>query len=112
MVRDEILGVTVFIDRDDLSPKRGVQIVMANELIRPNYAHPAPDVTATNKAIASYPVVDLPALVAMKLQSFRLVDQTHIQDLIGVGLITTDVIANLPPDLRERLQKVPPPDAN
>lgn len=111
-VRDEILGVTVFIDRDDPSPKRGVHIVVANEVIRSHYAHPAPDVSSIDTGIAPYPVVNLPALVAMKLQSFRLVDQLHIVDLKSVGLITEKIAANLPADLRERLDQIPEPDTH
>lgn len=112
LIRDEILGVTVFVDRDDPSPKRGVHIVIANERIRAHYAHPAPDVSSIDTSIAPYPVPDLPTLVAMKLQSFRLVDQLHIVDLKSVGLITGELVARLPPDLRVRLDQIPEPDTH
>lgn len=111
-VRDEILGVTVFIDQEDPSPKRGVHIVVANEVVRSHYSHPAPDVSSIDTNIAPYPVVNLPALVAMKLQSFRLVDQLHIVDLKSVGLITKKIAANLPTDLRQRLDQIPEPDTH
>ena len=42
----------------------------------------------------------------MKLTSFRLKDQVHIQDLDGVGLITPEIEAGLSDVLRERLAKV------
>lgn len=63
-------------------------------------------------SIAPYPVPDLPTLVAMKLQSFRLVDQLHIVDLKSVGLITDALIARLPPDLRVRMDQIPEPDTH
>ena len=49
---------------------------------------------------------DLPALVHMKLQSFRRVDQVHIEDLLTNGLIDETVIRGLPDDLRKRLREV------
>lgn len=96
----------MFVDQDDPSPKRGVHLVMANECIRDHYPHAAPDVNAIRTDIADYPVIDLPELVAMKLQSYRPVDQTHIIDMLGVNLITDEIVAGLPDDLRERFFEV------
>jgi hypothetical protein len=42
----------------------------------------------------------------MKLTSFRLKDRVHIQDMDGVGLITTEIEAGLPEALRQRLAEV------
>ena len=42
----------------------------------------------------------------MKLTSFRLRDQVHIQDMDSVGLITPEIEISLPEDLRERLKTV------
>jgi hypothetical protein len=49
------------------------------------------------------PVADL---VRMKLTSYRLKDRVHIQDLDAVGLITSDIEADLPDLLRARLAEV------
>lgn len=112
LVQDEVPGVTAFVDRENPSPKRGVHLVKANERVRVNHAHPAPDVDSVVQGIAPYPVVDLPSLVAMKLQSGRLIDLAHIVDLKGVGLITPELAAKLPPDLQERLKQIPEPDTH
>lgn len=106
LVATEVMGVHMFVERENASPKRGVHLVMANERIRAHYAHPAPDVAQAVTHIADYPVIDLPALVAMKLQSFRDVDRTHIRDLLGVHLIDPRVTDALPPDLRARLDQI------
>lgn len=108
----EVMGVPMFVDRRRPSPKSGVHVVVANEKIRPHYAHPAPDVTDSVHSKSGFMVINLPSLVAMKLQSFRLIDQTHIVDLKGVGLITQELVSLLPPDLRERLMKIPEPDTH
>jgi len=43
----------------------------------------------------------------MKLTSYRLKDRVHIQDMDAVGLITSEVIAGLLPEvLRARLREV------
>jgi hypothetical protein len=51
-------------------------------------------------------VLNLEALVRMKLTSFRRKDQIHIQDMIGVGLIDATWPARFPPVLAERLQEL------
>lgn len=110
----EVLGVTMFIDRRDQSPKRGVHIVIANEKIRAHYEHPAPDVASAIRSASGFRVVDLPALVVMKLQSYRDVDRTHIRDLLSVRLITDKVRRVLPPDMLARLAQIEgtPEDTN
>jgi hypothetical protein len=42
----------------------------------------------------------------MKLTSFRLKDQVHIQDMDSVGLITPEIENSLSEPLRERLNQV------
>jgi hypothetical protein len=49
------------------------------------------------------PVVDL---VHMKLTSYRLKDQVHIQDLDHAGLITTEIEQTLSVPLLARLKEV------
>jgi hypothetical protein len=106
LIYAEVLGVHMFIDKQDPSPKRGVHLVMANEFIKPEYSHPAPGIDKVTTTIAEYPVIDLPELIEMKLQSFRPVDQTHIIDMLGVNLISDELVSNLPPDLQERFHQV------
>lgn len=51
-------------------------------------------------------VAALMDLVRMKLTSFRLKDQVHIQDLDEAGLVTSEIEAGLTPVLRQRLADV------
>lgn len=108
----EVWGVTAFLEKADPRPSQGVRFLFAGERIKQSYAHPAPDLTQVQRSAEGHFIVDLVSLVAMKLQSFRPVDQTHIVDLKGVGLITEELAAQLPPDLRERLEQVPEPDTH
>jgi len=106
LVPIEVLGVTMFVDRRRPNPRTGVHVVFSNERIRPEYAHPAPDVTNATLAKGGFRVIDLPALVAMKLESFRDIDRVHLRDLSAVGLIDSSLAAGLPPDLRARLAQI------
>jgi len=102
----EVLGVTMFVDRQRPNPRTGVYVVFANELIRPHYAHPAPDPDDTVQMSEGLHIVDLPALVRMKLLSFRRVDQVHIEDMLSVDLIDAALVNSLPDDLRARLVEI------
>ena len=51
-------------------------------------------------------MVSLPALVRMKLTSYRLKDRVHLLDLIGVGLIDASWKSRLSTELAERLQEL------
>ena len=102
----DVMGVTMFLDQDQPNPRTGVHVVFAGQRIRPEYAHLAPDVTDSARAKDGFLVVSLPALVAMKLQSFRRIDQVHIDDMLSVELIDDAIIANLPADLRARLDQL------
>jgi len=55
---------------------------------------------------AAFAVLDLAALVRMKLTSLRDIDRVHIADLLSVGLIDAAVRGTLPPDLRLRLAEI------
>jgi hypothetical protein len=80
--------------------------VWASERIRPSYTVLSPDVTESERDPEGFVVIALPALVRMKLTSFRDIDRVHIADMLGVGLITPDVRGSLPLELLARLEQV------
>ena len=102
----EVLGVHMFVDQQNPSPKTGAHVVIAGERIRAEYRHPAPDPRESEICDAGFRLLNLAPLVAMKLQAYRFIDRAHVQDLISVGLIDDDVRRALPPDLRARLDEV------
>lgn len=103
MIPIEVLGVHMFVDEGKPNPKTGVHLVLAGERVRPEYAHPAPDPSRAVSAQAGYRVLALPELVTMKLQAFRLIDRVHLLDLREAGLLTDELLAAVPADLRKRL---------
>ncbi len=101
--RDAVMGITVFLDGPDGKPSQGIHVLLAGRKVRESYATPAPD-TNDIMLINGKRIVDLSELVGMKLNSYRRKDQTHLLDLIGVGLISKSWPARFPPLLAERLQ--------
>jgi hypothetical protein len=99
------MDVDVFIDGLQGKPSAGVHLLFAGEKVRPEDAHPSPDLGESERA-AEFQDVKLYALVQMKLISWRLKDRVHLQDLISVGLLDATWPARLPPPLGERLQQL------
>ncbi|XZE18840.1 hypothetical protein SH449x_004147 [Pirellulaceae bacterium SH449] len=104
-VRDEVMGTVVFLDGPEGKPSQGLHILIANRKVRPEYASPTPTVDRAVE-INNKRVVELHALVEMKLNSYRRKDQTHLQDMIQIGLIDSNWPARFPPSLAERLQAI------
>ncbi len=104
-VRDSVLGVTVFLDGPLGKPSQGIHILLAGRKVRADYASPAPGVERASN-IDGKLVVELQALVEMKLNSFRDKDRTHLRDMIQIGLIDASWPSRFPQELGHRLQEL------
>lgn len=104
--REDLRSLVLFLDPDEPARRSGVHLIWASEKVRPSYSHPAPSLDDAIRDPEGYLVLDLPALVRMKLTSLRDIDRVHIADLFGVGMIDQRVRAVLPPDLLNRLQVI------
>lgn len=106
MVPAEVSGTHMFQEEQDPSPKRAVHIIFADEPIRSHDPRPAPSVTSSCRSRDGYLVLELALLVRMKLEAYRLRDQTHLVDMLSIGLIDADWTAKLPADLQPRFLQV------
>jgi hypothetical protein len=102
----EVLGVGMFLDRKDPSPRKGIHLVWAGEKVRPENSCAAPDLTQCEELEPGKSVVSLPPLVQMKLVSYRDQDRVHLRDMIDVGLIDRSYLAALPSELATRLDSL------
>ncbi len=102
-VRQNLLGVDMFLDGATAGPRDAVHVLIANEKVRPTYAAATPDVTESIRRDA-FRVVALEAVVRMKLTSFRDKDRTHLRDMLEVGLIDPSWVDRFPAELADRLQ--------
>ncbi|MGD0654485.1 MAG: nucleotidyl transferase AbiEii/AbiGii toxin family protein [Thermoguttaceae bacterium] len=100
----EVMGVGMFLDREDPNPRRAVHIVWAGEKVRPEYDYPSPTLDQRQELSPGIQVMSLPGLVQMKLLSNRDQDRVHLRDMIDVGLIGRELLAQLPSTLAERLE--------
>lgn len=98
-------SVDMFLDGPDAKARDAVHVVFAGEKVRSEYLLPAPDV-AESEPDNAFSVLQLDALVRMKLTSFRRKDQVHLLDLLDVGLIDASWIQRLPRELAARLQEL------
>jgi len=104
--RQDLRRIVLFVDPEEPSKRSGVHLVWAGEKVRPSYTCPAPSLEEAVRDPEGFLVLGLAALVRMKLTSYRLVDQTHIADLLSIGLINEAVRSSLPRELRERLATI------
>ena len=96
----------MFLDGVQGGPRDALHILLANEMVRASDAIPNPDVNNFIVDDNEYRIIDLETLVAMKLNSFRDKDRTHLRDMLGVGLIDETWVAQVPPSLAPRLQQL------
>ncbi len=104
--RQDLRRLVLFIDPEEPSKRSGVHLVWAGEKVRPSYLCSAPTVEEAVRDPEGFMVLDLAALVRMKLTSFRPIDQAHLADLLSVELIDASIRSSLPPELLERLKLV------
>lgn len=97
-----VAGMDMFLDENNKA-RAAVHIIFAGEKVRPHEALPNPDVTEIEQA-DDYKILDLQALVQIKLTAFRIKDRMHLIDLLDVGLIDASWVSRYPPELAERLQ--------
>src|SRR5689334_16541139 len=81
-----VAGVDTFLDGPEASARDAVHVIFAGEKVRPHEALPNPEVTESEDA-DRFRVLNLEALVRIKLTAFRDKDRTHLRDLLDVGLI-------------------------
>jgi hypothetical protein len=96
----------MLLDVADPKARSAVHLIFVREKVRPADVEPIPpfsEPVRTGEGVLLAPVSDL---VRMKLTSFRLKDQVHIQDLDRAGLITPEIEVSLSEVLRARLAQV------
>lgn len=104
-------GMDMFLDDADASARDAVHLVFAGEVVKAGEPAANPDLSAS-RDMGSFRVLDLEALVRIKLTAFRRKDQVHLLDMLGVGLLDSSWTKRLPPALASRLQElIDSPDA-
>ena len=93
----------IFLDGPTAPPRAAVHLIYANEKVRPHEPAANPDVTDSSDT-GDFRVLNLHALVQIKLTAYRDKDRPPLRALIGVGLIDATWPARFSPELASRLQ--------
>lgn len=106
LLRQDLRSPVLFVDPEEPSRRSGVHLVWSDEKVRPSYSYPAPSLDEAVRGPEGFLVLDLPALMRMKLTSLCSIDRVHVQDLLQVGAVDDRVRNALPTDLRARLEEI------
>jgi hypothetical protein len=101
----KIGAMDVFLDGPDARIRDALHILWAGERVTADSIDFSPEITESEDT-GDFQLITLPALVRMKLTSFRDKDRMHLRDLLDVGLIDASWTSKLQPipALAERLQ--------
>lgn len=100
-----VKSIDMFLDGEGAKARDAVHVLFAEENIKTGDLSTAPSVDAVDSS-GDFCVVDLEPLVRMKLTSYRLKDQVHLQDMVQVGLIDKTWPQRFEGELAERLQQI------
>jgi hypothetical protein len=98
-------GIDMFLDGPKGKFREAVHILFAGERVRSGDLLPTPSLDET-RADDKFQVVNLEALVRMKLISFRPKDQTHLIDMIELKMIDATWCDRYPAELSDRLREL------
>jgi hypothetical protein len=96
-------GMDIFLDGPKAKAPDAVHLIFAGEKVKAEEAVANPEVTESESA-GPYKILNLPALVQIKLTAFRDKDRIHLRDLLDVGLIDGSRVGRYPRPLASRLQ--------
>lgn len=102
----EVDGETMFLDRTDATPSRGVHVAYAGEKFKPHNPYPAPSIVKGIRCADGVDAIMLRELLVMKLMGFRNIDRVHVREMIKVDLIDDDLANQVPDVLRPRLEEI------
>ncbi len=96
--------IEMFLDGPQAKARDGVHLIFSGEKVNPESPEPSPRVEEIDASHSEFRLLDLNALVTMKLTSNRRKDQVHLLDMIEIGMLDESWLTRVPQSLRDRLQ--------
>ncbi len=96
--------IEMFLDGPGAKVREGVHLIFADEKVNEDAIEPSPSVTEVDPTHPDFRLIDLLALVTMKLTSYRDKDRVHLRDMMEIGQLDASWLLRVPPALRQRLQ--------
>ncbi|WP_442482342.1 nucleotidyltransferase family protein [Aeoliella sp. SH292] len=100
-----VKSIDMFLDGEGAKARDAVHVLFAEERIKSDDLSLTPSLDQVDTQ-GDFAVVDLEALVRMKLTSFRLKDQVHLQDMVEVELVDDSWPIRFDGELADRLRKI------
>ena len=100
-----VKSIDMFLAGEDAKARDAVHVLFAEERIKADDLSLTPSLDQIDTQ-GDFNVVDLEALVRMKLTSYRDKDRTHLRDFIDVELIDATWPSRFTPELGKRLQDI------
>lgn len=98
-------GIDMLMEVGETKARHAVHLLFAGEKVKQEYVLPTASIDEF-EIDHDRRILELEALVRMKLTSFRRKDQVHILDMIDVGLIDQSWTDRFPEVLADRLQEL------
>ncbi len=96
--------IEMFLDGPGAKARDAVHLIFAGEKVSPASPEPSPGVGQVDLSHEEFRLLELDALVTMKLTSYRRKDQVHLLDMIEIGQLDASWLDRVPTSLRDRLQ--------
>jgi hypothetical protein len=96
--------IEMFLDGPGAKARDAVHLIFANERVGDDSPEPSPGVEEIDPSPGDFRLLDLVALVTMKLTSSRDKDRVHLRDMMEIGQIDETWLERVPASLRPRLQ--------
>lgn len=96
--------IEMFLDGPGAKARDAVHLIFADERVDPESPEPSPGVEDIDPTPGDFRLIDLEALVTMKLTSYRDKDRVHLRDMLEIGQIDETWLDRVRPTLRSRLQ--------
>jgi hypothetical protein len=95
--------IEMFLDGRGAKARDGVHLIFADEKVNDEALEPSPSISEIDPTHQDFKLIDLLALVTMKLTSYRRKDQVHLLDMMEIGQLDDSWLPLVPPSLRQRL---------
>lgn len=96
--------IEMFLDGPGAKARDGVHLIFSGEKVNPESPEPSPDVADIDDTHSDFRLIDLDALITMKLTSYRDKDRVHLRDMMEIGMLDESWLPRVPISLRDRLQ--------
>lgn len=98
--------IEMFLDGAKAKARDAVHLIFADEKVNPDALEASPGVDDVDPTNEAFRLLDLEALVTMKLTSYRDKDRVHLRDMIEIGQLDASWLDRVPASLRDRLQQL------